>query len=253
MHSTSDLKQLGAVSLPDDLTPLNVIALSADGSDQENLFAIQTVEGEVRTLSVTTARQGPGDSIAKASADRVAKVAESSSQDERRDDAERLPIARWSRPLPVGNVEAIFFDRRTNQLLVAHEIDRLAVADFSANSTSGAFDAEGKNVAENEQVAAADLRMSEPDLRFYRPSLSYWRTIYRYGVGSIRFLTPRVLELGELATVMVSGEESLVVDQSETGSGDVVQYQTIGPLASCLSFIAVMLFISCVAFARQDF
>lgn len=133
-----------------------------------------------------------------------------------------------ARPLTIKrlaqhDVETIRWDRLRNELIVAHNIDRVDVLD--ANS-----------YAVVEQI---------------RPSLGSWRFIDRYVIGPLRLLIPQTGELGQTVSAIISGETSVAIDQG--GEDEIVRYQIARPVLSCAGFIAVMLLISCVYFARSDF
>lgn len=129
--------------------------------------------------------------------------------------------------LNVSAVEAIAFDERSDVLMVASQVDRVSL------------------------FPASDLTFSPS--RVLRPRLSTWRTLDRYVMGTLEMLTPQVLQLGETASAMVSGEQAFIMDRDNSGSTEVVRYRIAEPLLNCSIFIAVMLLLSCIYFGRSDF
>lgn len=134
-------------------------------------------------------------------------------------------------PLVVQDVRTITVDEDGTMLLVAHHVDALSVF----------------KIAEVLDDASASPSQS------WAPDISFWRMVHRYVIGTIQTVTPQVLELGETTASMVSGEGAFVMQRNESSPAEVVRYQTKGPLVSCLSFILIMLTLSCVYFAKSDF
>ncbi len=127
-------------------------------------------------------------------------------------------------PLAIREVESSFYERDSNRLMVVHHIDRVDV------------------------LSADDLTMIEQ----IRPSLSRWRLVNRYAITPLRLIIPQTGELGETIAAMVSGKSALSFDDG-TEEGELVRYDIIRPVASCATFITVMLLIGCVYFSTRDF
>ena len=74
----------------------------------------------------------------------------------------------------------------------------------------------------------------------------------RYVITPLRLVIPQTGELGETIAAMVSGKSAMSFDD---GSGDeeLVRYDIVRPVASCATFIVVMLMVSCVYFSTRDF
>ncbi|KLU03723.1 putative transmembrane protein [Rhodopirellula islandica] len=137
--------------------------------------------------------------------------------------------------LPVDEIETAMVeftpDSSVVQLVVAHDVDR--VSEFHVSS----------------QADTADLSV----VRSIEPKRSFWRRVDRYGIGLLELLTPQVLALGDTTAGMVSGKKAFIVGGGDMEAGEVVRYGIATPIISCGVFIAVMLTLSCVYFARSDF
>lgn len=191
-----DLSRRAVIELPDDITPLRLLPLGPLGDEFANQFIAITTQGDAVTVTV---------------ADDGASIA-------------------WSEPMPFDDVRTVTVDADSRTLLIAHDVDSLAVAKL-----------------DNSQSAES------PVFEFLSPRLSMWRMVDKYVLGTIQLFIPRVLELGDTTSAMVSGEQSFVMQPRESGEAEVVRYRAAGPLVSCVLFIAVMLAMSCWMFSRTDF
>jgi hypothetical protein len=131
-----------------------------------------------------------------------------------------------SKPLKMTDVAVVHMHAPTESLYVVHHIDQIDVLD------------------------AADLSVRER----IRPNLARWRLVDRYVISPLRMIIPQTGELGETTAAMVSGK-SAIAFQSGGGSEDeeLHRYNIVRPVASCATFIAVMLTIGCVYFSTRDF
>ncbi|TWT65137.1 ABC transporter permease [Allorhodopirellula solitaria] len=143
--------------------------------------------------------------------------------------------------LPIDEIESVHWQPEAlrsgaaaGTLTVAHDVDR--ITQFSIERPGGSSD---------------ELRIVKADS--VAPSLSIWRWVDFYVVGALEWLTPQVVQLGDTSAAMVSGNDSLVIGDGESGTPEVVRYRIAAPLASCGIFIAAMLLISCVYFSRSDY
>jgi len=128
-------------------------------------------------------------------------------------------------PIWIEDVETIAYDPTTNQLMVAHSIDRIDLldpVDFSSH-------------------------------RSLRPRLGTWRNVDRWLITPLRTITPQTGELGGTVAGIVSGESAIQMSSETTGPIETIRYKMLGPLLSCAIFIIVMLTLGCVYFVRSDF
>ncbi|QEG00842.1 ABC-2 family transporter protein [Stieleria maiorica] len=132
--------------------------------------------------------------------------------------------------LPQREVTAIKFDEQSGHLAIAHHIDSI---DFV---TIG-----------NDATAAATVD------RTIRPSLTSWRSVDRYLITPLRTLTPQTGELSQTVAALVSGKTSFAIGGSSEEDQEVVQLKVLRPVVSCSLFLAVMLTVSSLYFARRDF
>ncbi|TWU34166.1 ABC-2 family transporter protein [Novipirellula aureliae] len=134
-------------------------------------------------------------------------------------------VLHLTEPIWIEDVEAISYDQATDQFIVAHSIDRIALLDphdFSSRRT-------------------------------IRPMLSTWRNVDRWLMTPLRTLTPQTGELGGMVARIISGETAIQMSSETTGPIETIRYRVFGPLLSCAIFIVVMLTLSCLYFARSDF
>ncbi|MDV6031866.1 MAG: ABC transporter permease [Phycisphaera sp. RhM] len=132
--------------------------------------------------------------------------------------------------LPQSEVTAIEYDEQSRRLAIAHHIDSI---DFVA--------------------IGPDAKTSETIQRAVRPSLTSWRSVDRYVITPLRMLTPQTGELSQTVAALVSGKTSFVMGDVASDEQEVVQLKIVRPVVSCSLFLAVMLTLSCVYFARRDF
>lgn len=125
-------------------------------------------------------------------------------------------------------VTAISFDSQSDSLAIAHHLDKIDFVQFSAG---------------------ADV--TPQTIRTIRPSLSSWRSVDRYLITPLRMLTPQTGELSQTVAALVSGKSSFAIGAGQ--EQEVVQLKIARPVLSCSAFIAVMLGLSCLYFARRDF
>ena len=137
---------------------------------------------------------------------------------------DKTPAATLGSALHLKEVESIAYAPADSSLLVVHHIDELDVLD------------------------ADTLEVRES----IRPSLARWRLADRYLITPLRTLTPQTGELGETIAAMVSGKSAVAIQEGGEES-QLVRYHMVRPIASCAGFIAFMLTIGCVYFARRDF
>ncbi len=141
--------------------------------------------------------------------------------------------------LPIDEIESIYWRNPTSQtdagqLMIAHDVDR--ITRFSVTIPSNSTDEFETTVEES--VA---------------PALSVWRWVDFYVIGSLEWLTPQVLQLGDTSAAMVSGNHSLVIGGGDSGTPEVVRYRIAGPLLSCGIFVAAVMTIACVYFSSSDY
>lgn len=130
--------------------------------------------------------------------------------------------------------EAMHWDESDDKLWVAHHVDRV-----SAWQLTGA-----------ESPAGWSRRPAVT----IRPSIGGWRMVDRFLVTPLRTVTPQTGELGETIATIVSGERSMQLPFAGGGEEPIVQrYNVWRPVLTCGGFVAVMLLLGCVYFARTDF
>ncbi|QDV84425.1 ABC transporter permease [Planctomycetes bacterium TBK1r] len=132
--------------------------------------------------------------------------------------------------LPQSEVTAIKYDQQSGRLAIAHHIDSI---DFAA--------------------IGPDATASVTIERAVRPSLTSWRSVDRYVITPLRTLTPQTGELSQTVAALVSGKTSFAIGDVANDEQEVVQLKIVRPVVSCSLFLAVMLTLSCVYFARRDF
>lgn len=134
----------------------------------------------------------------------------------------------------VSDVEAIHWDREASRLWVAHDVDRVSAFTISA--------ANGRAVT-----------TFRPTTQL-RPTLAGWRLFDRYLVTPLRTVTPQTGELSETISAIVSGENSMRLPLMPPEDPDTIQqYDVWRPVLTCGAFVAMMLTLGCVYFARADF
>lgn len=174
------------LALPESLVPV-----AADGIGDSGRFGLLTSDGRCRVV-------GPMDSSQSA--------------------------FELGSPLPMWEIEAVHHELETNELYVAHHIDRIDILD------------------------ADDLSVK----RSIEPTLARWRLVDRYVISPLRMIIPQTGELGETIAAMVSGKTAVAFN-NPTGEEELVRYNILRPVLSCTLFIVVMLTISCIYFATRDF
>ncbi|QDT13105.1 ABC transporter permease [Planctomycetes bacterium K23_9] len=127
--------------------------------------------------------------------------------------------------LQYDDVESVSLDRETDELMIAHDTDRIDFVD------SQSFQVQRK----------------------IRPSLSGWRFVDRWVITPLRTLTPQTGELGQTVAALVGGKSSVTIGQNSADDGDRIRFKILRPVLSCAGFVIVMLSISCLYFARRDF
>ncbi len=132
--------------------------------------------------------------------------------------------------LPQSEVTAIKYDEQSGRLAIAHHIDSI---DFVA-------------------VGSDDTTPTTIE-RAVRPSLTSWRSVDRYVITPLRTLTPQTGELSQTVAALVSGKTSFAIGDVANDEQEIVQLKIVRPIVSCSLFLAVMLTLSCVYFARRDF
>ena len=103
-----------------------------------------------------------------------------------------------------------------------------------------------------DRLDTMDLHTLEPRGRI-RPSTEGWRFVNRYVVSPLRTVVPQTGELGETVASLISGKSAVAINRDAADGGELIRYQITRPVASCAGFIAVMLTLACVSFARRDF
>jgi hypothetical protein len=129
-----------------------------------------------------------------------------------------------SKPLGASEIESIHTDADRGKLYLVHHVDQLDVLDGDELSI----------------------------LQRIRPSVAGWRLAAKYVIAPLRTVIPPTGRLGETTRAMVSGESAFTLNQGEE-EDEVFRYQIIGPVASCATFMVVMLTIGCVYFSTRDF
>nr|WP_220497980.1 ABC transporter permease [Rhodopirellula sp. JC639] len=132
--------------------------------------------------------------------------------------------------LPQREVTAIEFDAPSGRLAIAHHIDSIDFVTLGSDATP---------------QTTVD--------RTIRPSLTSWRSVDRYLITPLRTLTPQTGELSQTVAALVSGKTSFAIGGSSEEDQEVVQLKILRPVVSCSLFLAVMLTVSSVYFARRDF
>ncbi|QDV41513.1 ABC-2 family transporter protein [Stieleria neptunia] len=132
--------------------------------------------------------------------------------------------------LPQSEVTAIEYDEPSQRLAIAHHIDSIDFVTIAADATA---------------PAAIE--------RAIRPSLTSWRSVDRYVITPLRTLTPQTGELSQTVAALVSGKTSFAIGDVAQDEQEVVQLKIVRPVVSCSLFLAVMLTLSCLYFARRDF
>lgn len=134
----------------------------------------------------------------------------------------------------IFDVEAIHWDRGLCRLWVAHDVDRASAFTISAAN-------------------AKAFTSSRPTTQL-RPTLAGWRLLDRYLVTPLRTVTPQTGELSETISAIVSGENSMQLPFMPPDDPDTIQqYDVWRPVLTCGAFVAAMLMVGCVYFARADF
>jgi hypothetical protein len=130
--------------------------------------------------------------------------------------------------------EAMRWEESDGKLWVAHHVDRVSAWQLTgAESTAG---------------------WSRRPAVTIRPSIGGWRMVDRFLVTPLRTVTPQTGELGETIATIVSGESSMQLPFAGGGEEAIVQrYNVWRPVLTCGGFVAVMLLLGCVYFARTDF
>ena len=127
--------------------------------------------------------------------------------------------------LDFSRVELVARDTISGKLLVVHHIDQVDVLD-------------AQTLAVSEQI---------------RPNLAGWRAVDRYAITPLRTITPQTGELGQTVAAIISGKSSIAINRNEADEGDIIRLRILRPVLSCTGFVALMLLIGSVYFARKDF
>lgn len=122
------------------------------------------------------------------------------------------------------DIDAIHWDSEQKRLWLSHHVDRMA-----------SFDVETMTFEKNHQ-----------------PRVEGWRLLDRYVVTPMRTLTPQTGELGETIASIVSGEATMEFPMAPE-TAQTQRYNVWRPVITCAGFIALMLTLGCVYFARADF
>ena len=131
-----------------------------------------------------------------------------------------------SKPIGITDVGGIHFDPSAETLYVVHHVDQIDVLD------------------------AVDLSVRER----IRPALTRWRLVDRFVISPLRMIIPQTGELGETIAAMVSGKSAIAFQSGPGGEDEELhRYKILRPVASCATFIVVMLTIGCVYFSTRDF
>ncbi|TVQ00059.1 MAG: ABC transporter permease [Planctomycetaceae bacterium] len=134
----------------------------------------------------------------------------------------------------VSEVEAMHWDPAAERLWIAHHVDRATAWDLGSEKLP--------------------TRITPRAAETLRPALRGWRLADRYLVTPLRTITPQTGELGETIAAIVSGQNSLQIPFATAGDlGAVQRYNVWRPLLTCGAFVAVMLTLGSVYFARTDF
>ncbi len=124
----------------------------------------------------------------------------------------------------LSEVDALSWDAAPRQLFCSHHIDQVAAVDLASHRVASTI----------------------------KPSIAGWRLVDRYAVTPLRTVTPQTGELGDTIAAIVSGESALELPMMAEAP-PVRRYHVWRPVVTCAVFIAVMLTIGCVYFARTDF
>ncbi len=127
--------------------------------------------------------------------------------------------------LDFSEVEVVSADPISGKLMVVHHIDQVDVLD-------------AKTLQVTEQI---------------RPTLAGWRAVDRYVITPLRTITPQTGELGQTVAAIVGGKSTVAINRNATDEGDIIRFRILRPLLSCAAFIACMLLIGSIYFARKDF
>ncbi len=127
--------------------------------------------------------------------------------------------------LGLDEVETVHWDAASDQILIAHNVDRISFLDSKSY----------------EQV------------REQVPAATGWRAVDRYGLTPLRAIIPQTGELGETVATLVSGKSAVAIAQGNTSGGEVIRRNVLRPVLSCAIFICFAMFVSCVYFSRKDF
>ncbi|MEM9367119.1 MAG: ABC transporter permease [Planctomycetota bacterium] len=224
---SDSLETIGKIPLG-ETEPLSLIRVS------ENAFIMLSMQGRchrVRLHLDASDSKTPTEETTPTTT--VADRAQA--EPEPRLESEDLPIVgSVSESFGPKDVQTMLWDGDSEQLLIAHHVDQVDVGRLG-------------------DASEKDLQWSLASSQSIRPQRGTWRWIEHYVFGTLRWLTPQVLDLGNTTAGMVSGEDALVLQESETGDADVVRYEILGPMVSCLLFILVWVGGSCFYFSRTDF
>lgn len=134
------------------------------------------------------------------------------------------------KPLSQTDVTAIAYDVGFQGLAIAHHIDSI-------------------DWVKDEDGGVGDLTVR----RTVRPSVSSWRSVDRYVITPLRTVTPQTGELSQTVAALVSGKSSFAIGGGADDDQEMIQLKIARPVISCGVFMAVMLALSCISFARRDF
>ncbi len=132
---------------------------------------------------------------------------------------------RLGQPLDYAEVEMVSRDPISESLMVVHHIDQVDVLD-------------AKTLEVKEQI---------------RPVLKGWCAVDRYAITPLRTITPQTGELGQTVAAIVGGTSAIAINQNDADEGEILRFRILRPVLSCAGFIACMLLIGSVYFARKDF
>jgi hypothetical protein len=124
----------------------------------------------------------------------------------------------------LSDVDTLHWDSEAKRLWISHHVDSVASINVETMSIE----------------------------KSYKPTVEGWRLADRYIVTPLRTLTPQTGELGETIASIVSGESTMEFPMAPE-TAQTQRYNVWRPVITCASFIALMLTIGCVYFARADF
>jgi hypothetical protein len=132
---------------------------------------------------------------------------------------------RFGQQLDFREVESVWRDPLSRSLLVVHHVDQIDRLDMDTLSV----------------------------LERIRPTLVGWRLVNRYVITPLRTVTPQTGELGQTVAAIIGGKSAVAINQDEADQADVLRFKILRPVLSCAGFVALMLLVGSVYFARKDF